>query len=117
MGQFVAICGSLGEGMTVFGPYINKLSAELDTEERVRGGWCDASIIDFLPLTLDNTLSTGGWVLVLGNFKEGFAVYGTYARAEGASNANSPFRRDPLNPHTSDGLRQAVVLPMLPPLT
>ena len=115
MGQFVAMCGSLGEGMTVFGPYVNKLSAELDTEERIRGGWCDASVIDFLPLTLDNTV--GEWVLILGNLKEGFAVYGVYYTAELAADASSPFRPNPLNPNTPDGQRQGVVLRILPPLT
>ena len=117
MGQFVAMCGSLGEGMTVFGPYPSKIATELDTEERVRGGWCDASVIDFLPLTLDNTLSTGEWVLVLGNIDEGFVVYGQYRSATQAGNASSPFRPDPINPNTPNGQRQAVILRMLPPLT
>jgi hypothetical protein len=113
MGQFVAMCGSLDEGVTVFGPYPSKIAAERDTEERIRGGWCHASVVDFLPLTRDNPV--GEYVLVLGNLKEGFAVYGQYHTAELAANASSPFRPAPINPNTPNGQRQAVILYMSPP--
>lgn len=117
MGQFVAICGSLGKGVTVFGPYPSKTAAICDTEERVRGGWCDTPLTEILPLVLDIASVAGEWVLVFGNLKEGFVVYGTYAKATWAANASSPFRPDPLNPNTPDGQRQAVVLRMQPPMT
>ena len=117
MGQFVAMCGSLGEGVTVFGPYVNKLSAELDTEEMIRGGWCDASVIDFLPLVKDVATTRKDYILVLGDLEEGFTVYGTYASSTLAANASSPFRPNPINPNAPDGPRLAVVLRMLPPLT
>jgi hypothetical protein len=115
MGHFVALTGSFTTGFVVFGPYDTRDKAERDTLERQRGGWCDSPLAEVVPLILDDATTEGPYILILGDLKDGIAVYGTYSGPSSAANASSPFRPDPINPNTPDGQRQAGILGIRPP--
>jgi hypothetical protein len=112
MGQLVVLYGSLAEGLSVKGPYRN-WGETIHAKKAIHDdlGCC---VIEGLILTEDDAATGGEFVLVLGSVSEGYAVYGCYATAELAADANSPFRHDPINPHTSDGQRLGCILRLEP---
>ena len=112
MGQLVVLYGSLAEGLSVKGPYHNGSQALCAKKWVYDDLGC--IVIEVLLLTEDSPSTSGEWVLILGNLEEGFAVYGTYATAEFAANASSPFRPDPINPNTPNGQRQACIMRLQP---
>jgi hypothetical protein len=112
MGQLVVLYGSLAEGLRVKGPYRNW--GETTRAKKAIHDDLGCCVIEGVILTEADTSTGSEFVLVLGNLKEGFVAYGTYATAELAADANSPFRDDSINPHTSDGQRLGCILRLEP---
>ncbi len=108
--RIVIITGTLSLGLKARGPYsdIDKALNEVDTLRDRRVG---SQIVEALPLMPDNMFPMGGFVLILGSAKDGYMVYGTYPSEEQAANANSAFRKNPINPYLPlTGQKQACIL-------
>jgi len=109
----VLLSGNLKSGFRVTGPYEDWKTALEDTfpvePSRYRAYLLE--IIDFE----EDTTTDGDFVLLLGDTKNGFKVYGPYATAELAADAASPFCPNPINPYRPCGAKQACVFRMTAP--